>query len=300
MIIPQQRSVTSRRPRPPTHTKQGFELTWLGANAWWIRFDGTAFLVDPWVSRYRTGTFSPAGQDPDTPVTWDQRRIDEAFDRPAQGILITHGHFDHISDVPFAAARTGASVWGTESHLNLVRSLGLRARCPVDETALVPLQGGETKVFPGFTVQVLRSVHRPFSPDLLGGTPQLRQTVEPPVRCISELGEGGSLNYVITNSAGRRLMVLGSADFGVSDLPRTCPDTVVFPTAGTRVATVVRRFRDLIGIPRTVVASHWDNFDLPLAPPVDAGNVPALREAVRAAMPSARFVQPVPHLPLPL
>ncbi|MFE5536253.1 MBL fold metallo-hydrolase [Streptomyces sp. NPDC056519] len=286
------------RGKGPDRQPLGFTLTWLGVNGWWVSFDNTTFLVDPWVSRYTTGTFSPEGQDPDTKITWDRARIERTFDRPAEGILITHGHFDHISDIPFAATKTGAAIWGTESHLNLVRSLGLRAGHPVDETKLSLLRGGEEKNFPEYTVRVLRSVHRPFGPRQISGTAQSRTTVEPAVERISELGEGGSLIYVITNSRGKQLMILGSADFSVSDLPSSCPDAVIFPTAGASVAPFVKRFGNLIGTPQSIIASHWDNFDLPLQPPTDVGNVAALREAARSVMPRTRVIQPVPHAPI--
>ena len=61
-----------RRPEyPPRGLGQtlGFDLTWLGVNGWWIVFDGVTVLVDPWVTRFVTGTFGGL-----TPV----RRIDTA------------------------------------------------------------------------------------------------------------------------------------------------------------------------------------------------------------------------------
>ncbi len=290
-----------RRPEyPPRGLGQtlGFDLTWLGVNGWWIVFDGVTVLVDPWVTRYATGTFGPDGQDPDTPISWNRTLIDATFSRPADMILLTHGHFDHISDVPLIAARTGATVWGTESHLNLVRSLAARTDTPVDENTLSLLHGGEVRDFGGYSIAVLRSVHRPFGKNQIAATAQSCLQVDPSISAIKDLGEGGSLSYVIANGAGRTLMVLGSGDFSASDLPAECPDAVIFPTGGANIAPAVRRFAKRIGEPHVVIASHWDNFDLPVRPAVDVGNVPALRAAVADVMPHARFVVPEPDTPL--
>lgn len=291
---------TGQPHRPPIEPGHpiGYTLTWLGVNGWQIEFDGTTVLVDPWVTRYFTGTFSPGGQDPDTEISWNRTLIDEQFTRPVDIILLTHGHFDHISDIPLIAAGTAATVWGTESHLNLVRSLAARTNTTIDENKLSLLRGGEFRDFGDYSIEVLRSVHRPFGKNLVAGTAQSCWHVDPSISSIKELGEGGSLNYVISNTSGGSLMILGSSDFSVSDLPTDAPDAVVFPTGGAGVAATVRRFSELVGQPQIVIASHWDNFDLPLHPPVDVGNVPALQAAVNDIMPAARFVIPEPNTPI--
>lgn len=285
---------------PAAGRQLGYELEWLGVNGWKIAFDDVRLLIDPWVTRYFTGTFSPGGQDPDTEIVWNRTIIDDKFSRPVDMVLLTHGHFDHISDVPLIAANTGATVWGTESHLNLVRSLAARTGTALDENKLSLLRGGELRDLGAFTITVLRSVHRPFGKNQIAPVAQSSWQVDPSIRSIKELGEGGSLNYVISNSGASTLMVLGSGDFSVSDLPITCPDAVILPTGGANVAQMVQRFVERVGRPRIVIASHWDNFDLPLNPPVDVGNVPALKAAVADAMPDTRFVIPVPGSPITL
>ncbi len=67
------------------------KVTWLGHAALAVDIDGTAILIDP----YLTGNPLAAG-DPQT--------------IPADYILITHGHGDHVGDTVAIAGRTGATV----------------------------------------------------------------------------------------------------------------------------------------------------------------------------------------------
>jgi L-ascorbate metabolism protein UlaG (beta-lactamase superfamily) len=67
------------------------ELTWLGHSCWSIKTGKYTILVDPFLD-----------DSPIAPV--------KSSDVAADFILITHGHFDHISDAVKIAKRTGAIV----------------------------------------------------------------------------------------------------------------------------------------------------------------------------------------------
>jgi L-ascorbate metabolism protein UlaG (beta-lactamase superfamily) len=67
------------------------ELTWLGHGGWSIKTVRHYVLLDPFLSG-----------SPTAPMT--------AADLRADFILVSHGHFDHIGDVPAIAQRTGALV----------------------------------------------------------------------------------------------------------------------------------------------------------------------------------------------
>lgn len=66
-------------------------LTWLGHGGWSIQSTQHTILLDPFISQSPTATTS----------------IDSLS---ADYILVSHGHFDHIIDVPDIAKRTGAVV----------------------------------------------------------------------------------------------------------------------------------------------------------------------------------------------
>lgn len=66
-------------------------LRWLGHGGWDLDVDGHHVLIDPFLE-----------QSPTAPCT--------ANDITADHILVSHGHFDHIADVPSIAKRTSATV----------------------------------------------------------------------------------------------------------------------------------------------------------------------------------------------
>ena len=49
----------------------GVTLRWLGNNAWEVSFRNTRILVDPWLIRFPTGTYTPSGTRPSRFVVLD-------------------------------------------------------------------------------------------------------------------------------------------------------------------------------------------------------------------------------------
>ncbi len=67
----------------------GIRLTWLGHATFKIETKGKTFLIDPWVDS--------------NPICPDELKVFDTLDY----ILITHGHWDHISDaIPIAKKHT--------------------------------------------------------------------------------------------------------------------------------------------------------------------------------------------------
>jgi L-ascorbate metabolism protein UlaG (beta-lactamase superfamily) len=261
-------------------------LRWLGNNAWDIRFGSTTILVDPWLTRFPTGTYTPAGTRPDTPLVSDPAKIDPHV-RRASLILVCHGHYDHLTDVPYLAATTGARVLGTESHLNLLRALDAPAG------QLVPVSGGKHLDFDGYTVDVYPSLH-----SLSGSPPHVPfpgsvPSVPPRPHTIADLVEGGTVAYLVTIGGRFRIFVLSSANFVPDALAGVRPDLALVaagnPAAMRDYATGLMRALDR---PAWVLPTHWDDFDLPLNQPArDWGGLAPLRDGIAAASPRTAFVK---------
>ncbi|MQS16827.1 MBL fold metallo-hydrolase [Streptomyces kaniharaensis] len=277
-----------RRLGPPGSS--GVQLRWLGNNGWEISFGDpdkpTTILIDPWITRFRTGTYTPQGADPATPITVDTGLIDSLRLRAAQ-ILVTHGHYDHLPDIPYIAARTGATVLGTETHANLLTALG----APKDQLSVV--RGGEYLQFDGYTIQVLNSLHSMTGPRQKVPFPGTRPGSPPPrPQVISDLVEGGTLAYLIT--IGDRLSILdnGGANYDARQLAGLAPDVLLVQPGGASVPDYVPRLLDVLDHPPYVIPTHWDDFDHALTEPArDWGGLTALETAVRQASPSARFIR---------
>jgi L-ascorbate metabolism protein UlaG (beta-lactamase superfamily) len=266
----------------------GMVLRWWGNNGWEIRIGSKTILIDPWLTRFKTGTYTPAGADPRTPLTVNRALIDGYLDRGvlrADHILVTHGHYDHLTDVPYLAKRTGATVFGTETHLSLMAALG----APEDQLAIA--SGGEDLTFDGYSIRILRSLHSatgerarvPFP-----GSRPLSRRDRP--RVIEDLFEGGTLAYAVSGG-GASVVDFGGSNYVESELAGLRPDVVLLPVGGAKVTQYVPRLLRTLGNPRLVAATHWDDFDLPLGQAHDPnGGVEVLRKAVTAASPASEFV----------
>jgi L-ascorbate metabolism protein UlaG (beta-lactamase superfamily) len=278
--------------RRGTPGSSGVTFRWLGNNAWDISFGSTTILIDPWVTRFVTGTYtSPTGADPDTPLVIDKPTVD-AYITKADLVLIGHGHFDHLADVPYVATRTGATVVGTDSHLNLLRAMHTPA------AQLTTVRGGEYLQYEGYTVEVFASLH-----SLTGNTGVRKQVPFPgtrtgfdPVprrpRTIADLVEGGTLAYQITIGERFRILALSTANFIERELTGLRPDVAIVAVGGGSVHDYVPRLMRALGNPAWVLPTHWDDFDLPLSQPArDFGALRPFQNAVAAASPGSTFVR---------
>lgn len=264
-------------------------LRWLGTNAWEFTTADATVLIDPWVSRFPTGAYQPGGADPETEIEIHEDVIDEHLPR-ADTILVTHGHWDHIADVPYLAKRTGATVLGTETHLNLLRAMD----APEDQLSQVV--GGEHYEFAAqtdapYTVQVFRSSHSASGEHkriLFGGT-RPGQVPKRPKR-IKDLVEGGSLTFLL-DFGGVSFFNAGSANFHEPEIAGIRPTAVFVQPGGGHTPRYVERLLEATGFPPYVIATHWDDFDHPLTEPaVKGGDWEALRDRVAAASPDSEFL----------
>lgn len=252
--------------------REPVELTWFGTHAWQIRCGKSVVLTDPWLTRFTTGTFTPEGADPKTKLVIKPEVIDRHL-TTADAILVHHGHYDHMADVPYVAKKTQATVLCTETHANLLRAM----RTPNE--LLSPVRGGEYLPFDGFTIEVFPSLHSCGGKRHNYAYPGYRYDVPERPQVIEDLVEGGTLAFVIT-IGGVRILSLSTANFDPNALRGLQVDVVLAAPGGEPGITdlLLRTIKPV----RKVIATHWDDFDKPLDDPgIPWTDLTPLRTSVR-------------------
>ena len=271
------------RPVPGPAGASGVRLRWLGVAGWEVAFDGHRVLVDPYLTRQQYRDPATGRMDAGRPLEVDSRIIDrvlaEHLEGPPEFVLITHGHWDHLADVPALLDHERWNgqpirVLGGETHLNLLRAMGVP---PARAADLVLVTGGEHLRFPlrsptaprpEYTIEVFRSLHSQlggygFAPSGTLAAPPATPTT------LGELVEGGSLGYQVTVGDRLRVMFLsGTANFAEREVAGARPDVLVLGASGNAaVHDYFERVLEVLGPPRIVVPSHHDDMVTPLDDP---------------------------------
>jgi L-ascorbate metabolism protein UlaG (beta-lactamase superfamily)/enamine deaminase RidA (YjgF/YER057c/UK114 family) len=288
-------------PGEPLRSGEGavpLEMTYFGAAGWRMTDGETVVLVDPWPSRLKYGGGGHPDDDrPDfarTDIAWADTALIDDLIPEADYILVQHGHFDHLGDVPYIARKTGAKVIGTETVIMILRAYG------IPEDQLYAVHGGEDYQFDGFSVRVVPGLHSALNEKHYhdsrrydGDTP-----LEAPLR-IDQFIEGGALSF-LARLGGRTVLTMGSMNFIEREFEGLEPDILLAGINGSRLGLhdYDRRLLTSTGFPPVVLPTHWDNFRLPYGfsqeDNVQRNLVPFI-ETARLVSPGSTVITPI-HL----
>jgi L-ascorbate metabolism protein UlaG (beta-lactamase superfamily) len=234
---------------PAPARSDSIRLMYLGTNGYQLEYGEHLLLLDPYFSRIGLSSVLF-----NAPIRPDQQRIDSAMKHLApkiEAILVTHGHFDHLLDVPVLMQRTRARLVTSRTAVQLALRAGAPpSRCftlgPGDKCRIGPweiwcLAATHDRVFP---------IGVPFSGPARGSA-----APEKPSDWVC----GEPLSFLIQVN-GQRIYVDSGGTPAVLP-PRNLPPVdlailgVALADSRARFGEVVKRLR-----PRYVVPSHQDDF----------------------------------------
>ena len=282
-------------PTPPPESDT-VVIRWLGNANFEFAHKGKVFLFDAYFDRTpRSHKLGFAAKD----VT------------KAEGIFVSHAHFDHFSDIGAVARQTGARVVGAPITIETARKLG------APEQQLVVAKGGESMKFGDATVEIALAQHSTIQPGLIDIYLSLYGNDSPPfseeekhelarVRALGTFDPKviteGTLAYALVFPSGFKAVLIGSSGPitpGVRALAEKLgPVDVaivayqVHAVADTQIGYTwpfIELFR-----PKLFLPAHHD-----AAPPawVDLGLEP-LFDKIRAEMPGTAFLAPLYRSPI--
>lgn len=234
-------------------------LSWYGTAAVMIESSGCRIVFDPFMGM-------PFQEDP-------ALRAQRAAElRQADAVLVTHGHFDHIYDIPQLYADGSVPVYATAVPCSTLRKLGVAAG------RLHCVSPGDVLTIGPFTVAVYQGRHCRFDAAVVRQTIFRKATLRHPLRLLHLLSlnrpypeSGETLLYEI-RAEGRRVQLTGSMGLHAGiDYP-TGADVLVLPFQGTgnpaaTAAPIVDALR-----PRSVYLDHYDNTFPPLSAQISTGD----------------------------
>jgi L-ascorbate metabolism protein UlaG (beta-lactamase superfamily) len=237
----------------PLELARGLELEWLGVAGYRLSYQGQTIYIDPYLSRVPLSSVirrTPALANP---------ALHERYLQPSghlAGILVGHTHFDHAIDVPEIARRHGCSAYGSSSLVNLMRLHGLDEHAVEVEPHRPYELGPFTATFvPSLHSKLLLGFAVPFDGEL---TCEHLDALSPSAyRC-------GQVWGIHIEVAGTTFYHQGSANLIDDALRHSDVDVFLAGIAGRSFtrdywARILPRLQ-----PRTIVASHFDDFFRPI------------------------------------
>ena len=239
------------------------ELKYLGTAGWEIKDENVTVLIDPYISRVKLGN-GPSISKLDNRKTVsrsdffvsDSALIDNLIDK-VDYILVHHSHFDHLSDVPYIAKKTGAKVIGTETTINILRAYG------ISNAQLYPVKGGEDYQFENFSVRVIPSIHSALNDKHYIDSREYKTPPEAPLK-VSDFIEGGSLMF-LARFKNKKILTMGSMNFIERELDGIKSDILLAGVNQSQLGlyNYNERLINVTGYPKIIIPTHWDNFRLP-------------------------------------
>jgi L-ascorbate metabolism protein UlaG (beta-lactamase superfamily) len=236
----------------PGMTRNGVRVTYLGTNGYQFEFGGHALLVDPYFSRVDLLSVALGSR-----IQPNASRINDGLRhltlRP-DAILVTHGHFDHLLDVPVIMAKTRARLIASASSVEVVRRLPDAGASSGDA-----VKSGDVRRVGPWKIRVLTATHDRLFGQVPFDRPAPRVGVP---RRAAEWICGEPLAFLIEVNGWRIYVDSGGTPTQLP--PNERVDLAILgmalPDSRARLAAALERLQ-----PRYILPSHQDDFFRPLS-----------------------------------
>lgn len=247
------------------------KVTWFGTASIALESGGTRLLLDPFLRRNKK--LPPL-------KTEDFCGFD--------AILITHGHFDHLMDVPqIMKADADVPVYCTKTPRESLLKRGVPGR------RIHTVDCGETFAVGNFSVRVFRGRHVDFNMEYITRVvpwcvAKFPKTL-PILNLLHKYPEGEETVIYELSAEGKRVFVMGS--FGVDALESypEAPDLLIFPYSGNTNIASIAAWPLRVLRPKRILFDHFDDAFPPLTVRMD---VEGYCDLLKKTMPDTQTVVP--------
>lgn len=244
---------------------------WFGTAAILMSAGGSSIIFDPFVS-----------------MNGKIDAYDHTVAAEADGILITHGHFDHLADVPDLVGKYGQDIYCSGTAAQTLRREG------VDEKKIRVVAPGKHLKIGNFNITVRRGRHIVFDLRLILRTAFNRRvfTYRDNLRKIAGLNRRYPAGEVIIweiEAGEKRILHLGSLNLAPEEVYPRGADLLTVPLQGRSdlndfAMDILRRLE-----PKAIYLHHFDDTFPPVTDKVDCQG---FAREVRRGFPAMEIITP--------